>query len=135
MNHPTLSHPASPTLGTEAIRAMITLRSCWQENEEIYLNRGCLHCGAAATYLIYFTSRKIQQLMLDFIAQFPCSQQILFDHTDVQGFGEAYEHFLQQLEQQIIHYAFSQTLQKRAQPFEHIESIFERPALQLCRSA
>ena len=40
------------TLGTEAIRAFFTLQCCWFNNEEIYLEQGCLDCGSAATYLI-----------------------------------------------------------------------------------
>lgn len=58
-------HP--DTLGTEAIRAFFTVQCCWLNNEEIYLEKGCLHCGSAATYLIYYTNPHIQKLMLAFI--------------------------------------------------------------------
>ncbi|MBJ7436161.1 MAG: hypothetical protein JHC54_10600, partial [Acinetobacter sp.] len=50
-------HP--DTLGTEAIRAFFTVQCCWLNNEEIYLEKGCLHCGSAATYLIYYTNPHI----------------------------------------------------------------------------
>ena len=53
-------HP--DTLGTEAIRAFFTVQCCWLNNEEIYLEKGCLHCGSAATYLIYYTNPHIQKL-------------------------------------------------------------------------
>lgn len=115
------------TQGTEAIRAMITLRQCWFSNEEIYLNQGCLHCGSAATYLIYFTDRKIQKLMLDFIAEYPCQNSQRFDLLDLEHFEQRYENFLSELEKRVIHYSFGQTQSPRSQNFEEIESIFERP--------
>ena len=59
-----------PTLATEAIRAFFTLQCCWLNNEEIYLEKGCLHCGSAATYLIYFTNTPIQNLLLNFIKKY-----------------------------------------------------------------
>lgn len=57
-------HP--DTLGTEAIRAFFTVQCCWLNNEEIYLEKGCLHCGSAATYLIYDPVRRynLNQLFL-----------------------------------------------------------------------
>ena len=33
------------TQGAEAVRAMMTLRKCWYENEEIYLKQDYSHCG------------------------------------------------------------------------------------------
>ena len=66
-------HP--DTLGTEAIRAFFTVQCCWLNNEEIYLEKGCLHCGSAATYLIYYTNPHIQKLMLAFIKKL-CTRQI-----------------------------------------------------------
>lgn len=120
------------TQGTEAIRAMITLRKCWFENEEIYLNQGCLHCGSAATYLIYFTDRKIQQLLLKFIGQYNCNAKLNFDFLDIESFSSQYETLLSQLESLVIHYSFSRTQQPRTQCFEDIESIFERPYAGLC---
>ena len=120
------------TQGTEAIRAMITLRKCWYENNEIYLNQGCLHCGSAATYLIYFTNRNIQKLMLDFIGQFNCNPKLNFDFLDLEHFPSHYEQFLTQLERYVIQYSFSKTQQSKTQSFEDIESIFERTYSGLC---
>jgi len=123
------------TQGTEAIRAMITLRQCWFENEEIYLNQGCLHCGSAATYLLYFTNRNIQQLMLEFISHYDCNPKVNFDFLDIPFFAIEYETFLSQLERLVIHYSFSQTLTPKTQNFKDIESIFERPYAGLCQIA
>ena len=120
------------TQGTEAIRAMITLRKCWYESDEIYLNQGCLHCGSAATYLIYFTNRKVQNLMLDFIGRYNCNPKLNFDFLDIENFSEQYEHFLSQLERLVIQYSFGKTQKIKAQSFENIESIFERPYSGLC---
>ena len=120
------------TQGTEAIRAMITLRKCWFENDEIYLNQGCLHCGSAATYLIYFTNRKVQKLMLDFIGHYNCNAQLNFDFLDIKNFPEQYEQFLSQLERLVIQYSFGKTQQKKTQSFEDIESIFERSYNAVC---
>lgn len=120
------------TQGTEAIRAMITLRKCWYENDEIYLNQGCLHCGSAATYLIYFTNRNIQKLMLDFIGHYNCNAKLNFDFLDIENFSEQYEHFLSQLERSVIQYSFGKTQQKKTQDFENIESIFERSYTAVC---
>lgn len=123
------------TQGTEAIRAMITLRQCWFENEEIYLNQGCLHCGSAATYLIYFTNRKIQQLMLEFIGQYNCNPKLNFDFLDIENFEKKYEVLLSRLERLVINYSFTQTQNYRTYAFEDIESIFERPYAGLCHIA
>ena len=123
------------TQGTEAIRAMITLRQCWFENEEIYLNQGCLHCGSAATYLIYFTNRKVQELILEFIGRYNCNPKLNFDFLDVHNFEQEYEILLSRLERLVIHYSFSQTQNTRTQRFEDIESIFERPYAGLCHIA
>ncbi|MDY6460314.1 hypothetical protein [Acinetobacter faecalis] len=120
------------TQGTEAIRAMITLRKCWFENDEIYLNQGCLHCGSAATYLIYFTNRKVQKLMLDFIGHYNCNAKLNFDFLDIKNFPEQYEQFLSQLERLVIQYSFGKTQQKKTQSFEDIESIFERSYNAVC---
>ena len=114
------------TQGTEAIRAMITLRQCWFQHEDIYLNQGCLNCGSAATYLIYFTNRQVQDLMLDFIAQYPCQSRYQFDYLDIEGFEKHYENFLSQLEKNVIHYSFSQTQTSLTLRFDDVESIFER---------
>lgn len=120
------------TQGTEAIRAMMTLRQCWLNNEEVYLNRGCLHCGSAATYLIYFTNRQIQDLMLNFIAQYPCQGNSRFDLLDLAHFAHTYDEFLTALENLVIHYSFSRSLSVRTHKFEQIESIFERAAAIAC---
>lgn len=113
------------TQGTEALRAMMTLRQCWFEHEEIYLHQGCLHCGSAATYLIYFTHRPIQDFMLNFIGKYNCHHPKGFDFLDLNGFSGTYEHFLSMLEKQVIHYAFQQH-QRCTLRFEQIDSIFER---------
>ena len=127
-----VSYMTIETQGTEAIRAMITLRKCWFENDEIYLNQGCLHCGSAATYLIYFTNRKVQKLMLDFIGKFNCNAKLNFDFLDIENFPEQYEQFLSQLERLVIQYSFGKTQQKKTQSFEDIESIFERSYNAVC---
>lgn len=121
------------TQGTEAIRAMATLRQCWTSNEEIYINKGCLHCGAAATYLIYFTNRNIQNSMLNFIQKYNCNRTDRFDLLDIEYFASDYECILTILEQQIIAYAattYSQ--QKRSICFEDVSSIFERELNMAC---
>ncbi|HRM15507.1 MAG TPA: hypothetical protein PLX05_07730 [Acinetobacter parvus] len=122
------------TQGAEALRAMITLRQCWHEHNEIYLNQGCLHCGSAATYLIYFSDRDIQKLMLNFIARFSCHLYPQFDFLDLEGFDTDYQQLLNQLENLVISYAFSQH-QPRRLAFEQVESIFERPSIPYCLSA
>ncbi|WOE30993.1 MULTISPECIES: hypothetical protein [unclassified Acinetobacter] len=123
------------TQGTEAIRAIITLRKCWFEQEEIYLNQGCLHCGSAATYLLYFTNRKIQQLLLNFIERYNCNPTLNFDFLDLHDFALQYDQLLSELERLVIHYSFGQTQQPRQQCFEAIDSIFERPYAGLCHIA
>lgn len=120
------------TQGSEAINAMITLRQCWYANEEIYINKGCLHCGSAATYLIYFTNRKIQKLMLDFIAKYNCNHPKRVDLMDLEHFEQDYEQLLSQLEAQVIHYSFSQHNQPKRIAFEQVESIFERDFAMAC---
>ena len=124
-----------PTQGSEALRAMITLRQCWYENDEIYLSQGCLDCGSAASYLIYFTNREIQNLMLDFIARFSCRISSKFDLLDLEGFETHYQQVLNQLEKLVIAYAFRQQHQPRRLVFEEVESIFERPSVPYCLSA
>lgn len=113
------------TQGTEAIRAMITLRKCWLTNEEVYLNQGCLHCGSAATYLLYFTNRMIQNLILNFIAKYNCNRPSRFDLLDIEHFEQQYDEFLSQLEKHVIHYAFQFAKQPCQLRFEEVESIFE----------
>ncbi|MBF7694091.1 hypothetical protein I2F29_11850 [Acinetobacter sp. FNA3] len=118
--------------GTEALRAMVTLRQCWLENEEIYINKGCLHCGSAATYLIYFTNKNIQKIMLDFISRYNCNHSGRFDLLDLNHFEKEYEQFLSSIEQEIIHYAFKEQNTPRKYAFESIESIFERELNMAC---
>ena len=113
------------TLGAEAIRAFYTLQCCWMNNEEIYLEQGCLHCGSAATYLIYCTDRHIQSLMLDFIAKYSCHNSKTDDLLDLECFEYDYNHFLESLEMAVNQYARQhQTSSDKA--FEQIDSIFER---------
>ncbi|KJV39429.1 hypothetical protein [Acinetobacter brisouii] len=119
------------TQGTEALRAMMTLRQCWFEHEEIYLHQGCLHCGSAATYLLYFTDRDIQKQMLDFIGRYNCNHSKHLDLLDFSHFQDDYELFLSQLEQCVIHYAFAHQ-QPRQLAFEQVESIFEREFHRAC---
>ncbi|GAB3051717.1 hypothetical protein GCM10027155_17440 [Acinetobacter apis] len=123
------------TLGTEAIRAMVTLRTCWSLDEEIYINQGCLHCGSAATYLIYFTNSSIQKLMLDFIATYNCNAAGRFDLLDLCSFEDDYNLFLSTLEQHVIHYAFQERYSKRSLAFESVQSIFERSFHPACAYA
>lgn len=118
------------TQGTEAIRAFFTLQCCWFNHEEIYLEQGCLQCGSAATYLIFHTNRRVQKLMLDFIAQYDCIAHI--DLRDLPNFSQAYEQFLQQLEQEVNFYARSVHNIERQFCFEQVESIFEREYVIAC---
>ncbi|MCG2574690.1 hypothetical protein LVY74_14155 [Acinetobacter sp. ME22] len=119
------------TQGTEALRAMITLRQCWFNHEEIYIHQGCLHCGSAATYLLYFTNRNIQKQILDFIGRYNCNHSKHLDLLDFSHFQDDYELFLSQLEQSVIHYAFAHQ-QPRQLAFEQVESIFEREFHRAC---
>ncbi|KAA8733163.1 hypothetical protein F4V57_08000 [Acinetobacter qingfengensis] len=113
------------TLGTEAIRAFYTLQCCWMNSEEIYLEQGCLHCGSAATYLIYYTNRNIQNLMLNFIAKYNCHNSKKNDLLDLEYFERDYEHFLELLESNINEYA-RQHQDNCNMSFEQVDSIFER---------
>ncbi|ENU79566.1 hypothetical protein F975_02817 [Acinetobacter sp. ANC 3789] len=119
------------TQGTEALRAMVTLRQCWFDHEEVYLHQGYLHCGSAVTDLIYFTSRPIQDFMLSFIGKYNCHPANGFDFLDLNDFSGSYEHFLSVLEKQVIHYAFQQH-GRRTLRFEQIDSIFERELPPAC---
>ena len=121
-----------PTLGTEAIRAFFTLQCCWLNNEEIYLEQGCLHCGSAATYLIYFTQPPIQKLMLDFIAQYNCYSARRLDLLDLHDFEQNYNDFLQTLESAVNFYARQHQDIPRNLAFESVESIFERRFSMAC---
>lgn len=112
------------TQASEAIRAFFTLQCCWLNNEEVYLEQGCLHCGSAATYLIFYTNRQIQKLMLDFIGQHNCIARV--DLRDLPHFEQNYEQFLQILEQEVNAYARSVSHVARCLPFEQVDSIFER---------
>ncbi|WP_179999092.1 hypothetical protein [Acinetobacter sp. YH12239] len=120
------------SLGTEAIRAYFTLQCCWLNNEEVYLEKGCIHCGSAATYLIYFTNHHIQNLMLDFIAQYSCSSSIRFDFLDLQHFEAKYNDFLQHLEKEVNFYARQHHAIERQMCFEQVDSIFERHYSRAC---
>lgn len=113
-------------LGTEAIRAFFTLQCCWLNSEEIYLEKGCTHCGSAATYLIYFTNTPIQKLMLQFITQYHCHLNKGMDLLDLHDFADHYNDFLQRLEKEINFYARKHHEIPRTHVFEEIESIFER---------
>lgn len=115
-----------PTLATEAIRAFFTLQCCWLNSEEIYLEQGCLHCGSAATYLIYFTHSPIQKLMLDFIAQYNCHHNKRLDLLDIDDFEKNYNAFLQMLEDAVNLYAGQHQDIPRNLEFETVDSIFER---------
>ncbi|GAA5001230.1 hypothetical protein GCM10023206_03610 [Acinetobacter puyangensis] len=120
------------TLGTEAIRAFFTLQCCWLNNEEIYLEQGCLHCGSAATYLIYYTNRHIQDLMLDFIGRYNCHHPTRFDLRDLEDFEQNYVQFLERLELEINHYARKHHADQRTITFEQIDSIFENQYSMVC---
>ncbi len=114
------------TLGTEAIRAFFTVQCCWLNNEEIYLEKGCLHCGSPATYLIYYTNPHIQKLMLAFIKKYHCvlsREQDLLDLPDLKmTTTPSYKllstkyNFYARLHHDII----------RPFAFETVDSIFER---------
>ena len=115
-----------PTQGTEAIRAFFTLQACWSNNEEIYLEKGCQHCGSAATYLIYYTNPHIQKLILNFIQQYNCFLSKGLDFLDLPDFEEHYNHFLQVLEKEVNFYARQHHELNRHFAFEELDSIFER---------
>jgi len=121
-----------PTLATEAIRAFFTLQCCWLNSEEIYLEQGCLHCGSAATYLIYFTHDPIQKLMLDFIQKYNCHNSKKSDLLDLLDFEQNYNDFLQVLESAVNSYARQYQNQACHLAFESVESIFEREAAIAC---
>ena len=89
-------------LGTEAIRAFFTLQCCWLNSEEIYLEKGCTHCGSAATYLIYFTNPSIQKLLLQFIGKYQCHFTRKMDLLDLPDFEEQYNNFLQILNMRLM---------------------------------
>lgn len=121
-----------PTLATEAIRAFFTLQCCWLNNEEIYLEKGCLHCGSAATYLIYFTNTPIQNLLLNFIQKYNCHHSRKLDLLDLLDFEEQYNDFLQILENAVNIYACQYQNRPRVLAFEQVDSIFEREAAVAC---
>lgn len=120
------------SLGTEAIRAYFTLQCCWLNNEEIYLEKGCQHCGSAATYLLYFTNQHIQKLMLDFIAKYPCHQSRRSDLLDLPSFEAHYNQFLMTLEKEVNFYARTHHDVVLKFAFEEVESIFERSYSYAC---
>lgn len=121
-----------PTLASEAIRAYFTLQCCWLNDQEIYLEKGCQHCGSAATYLIYFTDTTIQKLLLNFIERYRCIHHSRTDLLDLPDFEEDYNLFLQQLESEVNRYACQHQSVPRHLPFEEIESIFGRVAAIAC---
>ena len=121
-----------PTLATEAIRAYFTLQCCWLNNEEVYLEEGCQHCGSAATYLIYYTNAKIQKLLLDFISQHSCIQSKRVDWSDLPDFEQRYNTFLQILEKEVNSYACENQQLACSKPFESVSSIFENTAETMC---
>lgn len=125
-----LSVYTSHSQATEAIRAFFTLHCCWLNQQEIYLEQGCLHCGSAATYLIYYTNRKIQAMMLNFIDRYNCIEHI--DLLDIESFSEIYDEFLQHLEIEINRYACGVQHLERLLCFEDVESIFERSSAMIC---
>lgn len=113
-------------MGTEAIRAFFTLQCCWLNSEEVYLEKGCTHCGSAATYLIYFTNTSIQKLMLKFVHQYGCHLSKGLDLLDLHDFEHNYNQFLEILESEINTYARTHSEAPRKIALEDIESIFER---------
>ena len=121
-----------PTLATEAIRAFFTLQCCWLNSEEIYLEQGCLHCGSAATYLIYFTLAPSQKILLDVIQKYNCHNSKKSDLLDLLDFEQNYNDFLQVLESAVNSYARQYQNQACHLAFESVESIFEREAAIAC---
>lgn len=120
------------TLGTEAIRAFFTVQCCWLNNEEIYLEQGCLDCGSAATYLIYHTNTHIQKHLLKFIEKYRCHQARRNDLLDLDFFQQNYEDFLHILENEVNFYARLHHDVPRDRCFEEIESIFEHRYAAAC---
>lgn len=121
-----------PTLATEAIRAFFTLQCCWLNDEEMYLEGSCQHCGSAATYLIYFTNPAIQKLLLSFIAKYNCIHNKYTDLLDLPEFEKNYNFFLQQLESEVNCYARQTQHVIRKISFENIHSIFGRVSAIAC---
>lgn len=119
-------------MGTEAIRAFFTLQCCWLNSEEIYLEKGCEHCGSAATYLIYFTNQHIQKLMLAFIQKYNCYLSKQLDFLDLPDFEKSYNDFLQIMENEVNFYARKHHEIPRTLAFEEIDSIFERSFRMAC---
>jgi len=113
------------TQATEAIRAYFTLQCCWLNNEEVYLEKGCLECGSAASYLIYYTNSAIQKMLLNFIGKYSCKMGRNNDLMDIPFFAADYEFFLQDLENQVNLYAREFQELPRQIAFEQIDSIFE----------
>jgi hypothetical protein len=93
---------------------------------EIYLEKGCLHCGSAATYLIYYTNPHIQKLMLAFIKKYHCVLSREQDLLDLPDFENDYDAFLQTLEHEVNFYARLHHDIIRPFAFETVDSIFER---------
>src|SRR5690606_6204151 len=120
------------TLGTEAIRAFFTVQCCWFNNEEIYLEKGCAHCGSAATYLIYYTNSHIQRHLLKFIDKYYCHLVQRQDLRDLEHFPEEYENFLEILESEVNFYARQHHDIPRERCFEQVESVFEHPYAVAC---
>ncbi len=111
-------------LATEAIRAFFTLQYHWLNNEETYLQKQDSHCGSAATYLIYFTNRQIQNLILNFVSKYSCHSLQYPDLLDLESFGPDYEYLLQMLELEVNQYAKQHFLEPCDSKFESIRSIF-----------
>lgn len=119
-------------LGTETIRAFFTVQCCWFNNEEIYLEKGCRHCGSAATYLIYYTDQHIQRQMLKFINQYNCHLSKGLDLLDLPDFQEKYNDFLEILENHVNFYARKHYEFPCEFTFEQVDSIFERTFSMAC---
>ena len=64
--------------------------------------------------------------MLNFIQKYRCVLSHRADPLDLPNFDHDYEQFLHALEAEVNFYARQHHDQARAQPFEQIESIFER---------
>lgn len=120
------------SMGTEAIRAFFSLQCCWLNDEEIFLHPDCQTCGAAATYLMYFSNQHIQHLILEFVAKYSCSQSGKIDLLDLTHFEHDYDDFLQLLEKEVNFYARQHHELPRRMCFEEVGSIFNRIYGRVC---
>lgn len=120
------------TLGTEAIRAFFTLRSCLVNHKDTYLEHGCTHCGSAATYLIYQTNTHIQKIIFELVGKYRCQHHQPYDLMKFPVSVDDQYKFLNILQHEVNFYARLHHDIDRIQRFENLPSIFERSYATAC---